>query len=65
MARSVINCRPDKEFICEAIRKVYKINIDNNKHPYGEGNSSELMIKVIKSIDSISLKKSFYDIKQH
>lgn len=68
-ADSVIDCRPVKEEICEAMskadnesyRKISKVAIN----PYGDGNTSKKIVSAIKeflSSDTVNLKKKFYDL---
>lgn len=69
-ADSVINCEPNIEDIDEAIKtaltKEFLNNAKNTVNPYGEGNTSEKVVTVIKDFllnDRIELKKKFYDCK--
>lgn len=68
-ADSVIDCKPIKEEICEAMekadnesyRKISKATIN----PYGDGNTSKKVVSAIKeflSPDTVNLKKKFYDL---
>ena len=65
-SQSIIDCKSLKGEIIKSIRKCYNIKflkkLEKIKNPYGEGNSSEKIIKVIKNItlDNI-LTKKFYD----
>ncbi|MFF3100865.1 UDP-N-acetylglucosamine 2-epimerase [Viridibacillus arvi] len=67
-AESVIDCNFEKEDIINAISKsidkVFLQKIQSMNQVYGEGNTSEQMVSVLKkiSLDSI-LKKKFYDIE--
>ena len=69
-AQSVIDCKPNAEEIVSAIN----IGIDNNfknifekiENPYGNGETSEKIHKIIKEFlfdKEINLKKKFYNIK--
>ncbi len=71
-ASSVINCRPEKEEILEAFKTIFSREFKNIlkdvKNPYGEGNVSERIIKIIKKHlfnELIDIKKTFYDIKMY
>jgi GDP/UDP-N,N'-diacetylbacillosamine 2-epimerase (hydrolysing) len=67
-ADSVINCEPtieeiDKAFTL-ALTKEFKDKAHNTINHYGDGNSSEKIVNVIKEFllkDKIDLKKKFYD----
>lgn len=63
-ADSIINCKPIEKDIEKALRKAlgYKGNTIN---PYGNGKSSDKMVKIIKKTfygKEIDLKKTFYDL---
>lgn len=67
---SVINCLPKKASIVSAIRKAlsreFKSIAGTTVNPYGDGCSSDHIIRVIKSFlseDRQDLKKVFYDMK--
>lgn len=66
-AQSIIDCSPDKTSIIEAIQIAKKM-IQQKKckdilNPYGDGNTSEKIVKILKeSLCDINLKKRFYDI---
>ena len=64
-AESVINCKPVASDIEKALRKALKFDrkVDN---PYGKGNSSTQMLKIIKNTfynKEVDLKKVFYDLE--
>lgn len=61
-AESVVDCEPISEKIEEAIKKVVNQNW-NCENPYGNGDSSEKILKEIKKFlsSNINLKKVFYD----
>ncbi|QDQ01373.1 UDP-N-acetylglucosamine 2-epimerase (hydrolyzing) [Lysinibacillus fusiformis] len=67
-ADSVIDCNFENQDIIEAINKsideVFLKEIQTMDQVYGEGNTSEQMVNILKtiSLDSI-LKKKFYDIR--
>lgn len=66
---SVIDCEPKKESIIQALEKAFSVEFKKFcktvKNPYGDGNSAEKIIKIIKEkIDEIeNIKKTFYNIK--
>lgn len=67
-ADSVINCKPDKDDIERAIKialsKEFKEEVKNTINPYGDGNTSEKIVEIIKDFilnNKINLKKKFYD----
>lgn len=64
---SVINCQPEKKAISNAIQIAYssafKEKLKRVRNPYGTGNSSELIIEILKQIDvSTLIKKKFHDV---
>lgn len=66
---TVINCEPYQAAIDEAIGKAlsndFRRSIISAKNPYGDGNTSGRIMKVIKEFfegDKINIKKKFYDI---
>ncbi|MFZ5969488.1 MAG: UDP-N-acetylglucosamine 2-epimerase [Bacillota bacterium] len=67
-AETVINCEPIKNDIIASLKKAlsddFKKEIRYAKNPYGDGNVSYEIIRVIKEVLSkkISLKKEFYNI---
>ncbi|MCR4657339.1 MAG: UDP-N-acetylglucosamine 2-epimerase (hydrolyzing) [Lachnospiraceae bacterium] len=70
MADSVICCAPVKEEIIRAIKTTgsaeFRESIRNMKSPFGDGNTSDEIIHVIKSTlvsGRIDLKKKFYDLE--
>lgn len=63
MGPTIFSCAPAKEEISKALIKSF--NFDKTKqyqHPYGDGNTSEKILKILKSTKNINLKKHFYDI---
>ncbi|MCG6191216.1 UDP-N-acetylglucosamine 2-epimerase [Maribellus maritimus] len=59
----IFNCEPVKEKISQALKNA--LNLDKTKqyqHPYGDGNTSEKILDILKSTEKINLKKRFYDI---
>lgn len=67
-ASSIIDCKPQKEDIIKAFKKLYSNKFQefllNIKNPYGEGCASREILEVLKNVnlDNI-LKKSFYSLK--
>lgn len=68
-AESVINCEPKKNAIIVAMNEALKCKKENKfckvKNPYGDGNTSERIVRIIYNFlteERISLKKKFYDI---
>lgn len=66
MATSTISCKPEKESILLGIKKLksfeFKKIVKESKSPYGDGNVSQKIINEIKKLDTIDLKKSFYNL---
>ncbi|WP_298941439.1 UDP-N-acetylglucosamine 2-epimerase [uncultured Psychromonas sp.] len=64
-AESVFHCDPNEESITEAINHAISSNFKSNQknilNPYGAGDASSKVIKMIKSLNS-DLIKTFYDI---
>lgn len=64
-ANSIINCNPDRIDIVKAIQKAFEMKADIDTidfyNPYGQGNSSEKIINVIKGLEFKPMKK-FYDL---
>jgi len=66
-ADSVIDCKPTRESILAAIKKLYskefQKKLKNVKNPYGEGGAAKKIKEVLKEKDIADiLKKEFYDI---
>ncbi len=68
-AESVVNCIPRKEAILAAIRKAdteeFRRKIRMVKNPYGTGNTSEEMVRILRERlcgMQIDLKKKFFDV---
>lgn len=60
---SIINCEPERNAIKKAIEKAFQF--DKNikwEHPYGKGNASEQILKIIKEALPVKISKSFYDL---
>lgn len=71
-AKSVISCEPEKHVIINSIDKArsqqFLQEIANQITPYGDGETSEKIVAVIKDFldnDKINHKKSFYDVRGH
>lgn len=69
-ACSIINCRPTKDSIKLAIDQALSDSFINKaeatRNPYGDGNTSDKVIKVIKEYlldKNINLKKEFYNLE--
>ena len=67
-ATSVINCEPKKNSILVALTELYSKKflktLKTSINPYGDGHSSQKIIKKIKKVNLKKiLKKSFYDLK--
>lgn len=68
--KNVIDCTCSKQSIIKAVNQAlseqFKKSIADLKSPYGDGNASMRIVKVIESIDfgkkSLFLKKGFYDL---
>ena len=65
-ASSIIDCKPDKKSIMDAFTKLYssdfRRSLKKTINPYGEGNASQKIIELLKSVKfPINLKKKFYD----
>ena len=66
-ASSVIDCSPHQESIKNALEYLYsnkfQILLKKTENPYGKGNSSKKVVKVLKTkLDENLLKKSFYNL---
>lgn len=66
---TVINCLPDRGSIKKAIERALDVDfissLKNTVNPYGNGNSSERIVLILKDLyssGSLSLKKKFYDL---
>lgn len=69
-AESVINCKPEKTQIIDSINKALSKKfldyIQDKSNPYGDGYTSEKIVKEINSFfqaHDCSLKKKFYDVE--
>jgi GDP/UDP-N,N'-diacetylbacillosamine 2-epimerase (hydrolysing) len=67
-AKSIINSSADKDDIISAFNKAkskkFRLEIENIVNPYGNGDTSNQIMKILKSIPIESLKqKTFYDLQ--
>ena len=68
-ADSIIDCKPEKESIINAIKKATSVDfqelVKKTINPYGNGGASSKIVKILEeyNFDDI-LKKSFYNINQ-
>lgn len=69
-AESVIDCEPTYEAITKSIKlalsEEFRYKAKRASNPYGEGDTSEKIVKTIKQFlydNKIDLKKSFYDLE--
>ena len=63
-SKSVIDCDVNKEEIISSIKKAFNLNCENVINPYGQGNTSNQIVKILEDIDikNISLQKHFYNL---
>ena len=63
-AKSVINCRPVKREIVEAVKKSLFLDCSNVVNPYGDGSSSEKILYKLKQINDYKelLIKHFFEV---
>jgi len=66
-ANSVIDCNPDQKAIALAIEKLYSKDFQAilklTKNPYGNGNASSTIMKILKNeLPPKDVKKDFYDL---
>lgn len=63
-AKSVLNCPPVAREIEETIKYAFNIDCSQVENPYGDGNSSRRIVKVLKGIgDYVKLlKKPFFEV---
>jgi GDP/UDP-N,N'-diacetylbacillosamine 2-epimerase (hydrolysing) len=60
---TIFNCQPKKKDIKMAIEEACNFNkTEHWQYPYGEGNTSEKILKKLKTTKKINLKKRFFDI---
>jgi GDP/UDP-N,N'-diacetylbacillosamine 2-epimerase (hydrolysing) len=68
-AQSIINCRPDRSEISNAIERLYSSEfqscLKNVVNPYGSGGATKLILEIIKDrATKLLIKKRFYDMHQ-
>lgn len=63
-AASVIDCQPEAADIYEAIQQALTMDCVNTLNPYGEGDASAAILRVIKETADLRkmLKKSFFEV---
>jgi GDP/UDP-N,N'-diacetylbacillosamine 2-epimerase (hydrolysing) len=65
---SVIHCKPRRQNIIEAIKKAnskdFNEKVQAQRQLYGDGHTTEKIVKQLTTLDTKSLKKIFYDLKQ-
>jgi GDP/UDP-N,N'-diacetylbacillosamine 2-epimerase (hydrolysing) len=66
-ADSVIDCEPTQKSVRDAINKLYSKTFQKKlksvKNPYGNGRTSEKILKILQTIElPQELKKTFYDL---
>lgn len=63
-AASVIDCQPEAADIYEAIQQALTMDCVNTLNPYGDGNASAAILRVIKETADLRkmLKKSFFEV---
>lgn len=66
LAESVINAPAETQAIGEAIHKAFALDLSSVANPYGDGKSSERIVKVLREIDDPRslVRKSFHDLPQ-
>lgn len=67
IAKSVINCDPDKNAIMSAIDELYSMNFQKKltdvSNPYGEGGATDKIVGILKTQNLLNItKKVFYDL---
>lgn len=69
-AESVLDCEPQAESICEAIKnaklKVFREICKDVVNPYGDGDATGKIVSAVEkmiAVGDIDLKKKFYDVK--
>jgi len=63
-ASSIINCKPESADIVRAIKEALTKDCSNTVNPYGNGDSAQKIVALLKSIPDFNtlLKKHFYNI---
>lgn len=63
---TIFNCEPVTKEIKLALTKAFNFDkTKQNKNPFGEGNTSEKILEILKNTEHINLKKWFFDIDVH
>lgn len=64
-AKSVINCRPEKAEILEAIERAFRLDCSGVVNPYGDGKSAARIVKILESVTDFQalLVKEFVEIQ--
>lgn len=65
-ATSVLNCRASADEIVAAIREAFTRDCSGTVNPYGDGYSSERIVRLIKEMNDpqVLLKKHFHEVSQ-
>jgi len=67
-AQSVIDCEPNYEQIKDAFKILYSEEFQEKlkavENPYGNGEASTRIVKVLKNFDLREIGKDFYDLKE-
>jgi UDP-N-acetylglucosamine 2-epimerase (non-hydrolysing)/GDP/UDP-N,N'-diacetylbacillosamine 2-epimerase (hydrolysing) len=53
-ASSVLHCEPDRDAIRETIAKAARLDCSGTKNPYGDGHSSERIVKILRTLPPAS-----------
>jgi UDP-hydrolysing UDP-N-acetyl-D-glucosamine 2-epimerase len=63
-ASSIITCKPEKEDIKNAIIEAFLKDCSNTVNPYGDGDSSKLILEGLKAIENYKelIKKHFFEV---
>jgi UDP-hydrolysing UDP-N-acetyl-D-glucosamine 2-epimerase len=63
-ADSIIDCEPIAENINESIQQAFKLDCSTVVNPYGDGNTTQRILKVLREINHPEklIKKHFYDV---
>jgi GDP/UDP-N,N'-diacetylbacillosamine 2-epimerase (hydrolysing) len=63
MGPSIFNCSPIKKEICNSLNLAFQYDKTTQwDHPYGQGNTSEQILDVLKQFKLQSTKKTFYSL---
>jgi len=66
-AESIIDCEPNRDSICEAIRilysEIFRQKLTKMENPYGSGGASHNITQILEDLPlKMSVKKNFYDL---